>query len=234
MNMNTTAITSNKNTTLKEFKRIFGTHLIPKRYNVKDVKLIVSCLEYVKKQPKVFQETYVSSYTHDCAHAYNGQGNQMSCSKGTIERLVTSLTPAAIAVESSNKNTYNSNNYEELINIIQNKPPTIKELINQYAEECSRNETINSDAKLIECVKNKIRDNHTELFTNNVSREINEYIPQLIEHRYTIGHVKYNSGTNETEVIFGGQPALFSYSITNLVFECWRRRPLISSHLQSK
>jgi Leucine-rich repeat (LRR) protein len=174
-NMNTTP---NKSTTLKEFKRVFGTHLIPKRYNVKDVKLIVSCLEYVKKQPKVFQEAYVSSYTHDCAHAYNGQGNQMSCSKGTIERLVTSLTPAAIAVESSNKNTYKAKKYGQLILILD--ASSINKLISDYGGDCME-EAGNSKDKFIECAKRKIKERLGENSYNNsvVSRALNDYTQYL-------------------------------------------------------
>jgi hypothetical protein len=122
-------------------------------------------------------------YTKDNACAYSGPNPNnisMSCAKGMMERFVLKLVDAATAVESINKSAYNSNNYEELINIIENKPLTIKKLIDKYAQECSKNETINSDTKLIECVKNKIRDKHTELFTNNVSRQINEYIPMLM------------------------------------------------------
>jgi hypothetical protein len=152
-------------------------------YDKEDKKLITYCLEYVKQQPKAFQKIYVELYTKDNACAYSGpdpNNISMSCAKGMMERFVLKLVDAATAVESINKSAYNSNNYEELINIIENKPLTIKKLIDKYAQECSKNETINSDTKLIECVKNKIRDKHTELFTNNVSRQINEYIPMLM------------------------------------------------------
>jgi hypothetical protein len=177
-NMNNT--NDRKSNALTNFQRTFNSHLKDIEYTPNYIKIITGCLEYVKKQPKEFREAYVSTYSHDCAHAYSGPSG-MSCAKGTIERIVTSLIPASVAM--IHTPTYEERKYNELISIIQNKPvnrnnPNIKQLVDEYAQECY-GESNNSEANFKECIKRKIRERLGTSFINSMNQEINEYIPEL-------------------------------------------------------
>jgi hypothetical protein len=161
-----------------DINRIFEAHL--NRLDYSEFKEIIAyCIEYVKKQSKEFQETYITTFAYDCTRAYNGPSG-MSCAKGILERFVTSLIPAAISIQTVNNNAFKDKKYETLISIIENKPMSTMDLINKYAEECTKNNnSINSNDKLISCVKNKLQEHLGDRYNNSISEEVNSYIPSL-------------------------------------------------------
>jgi hypothetical protein len=174
---------SRKNQSKTDLEKIFRQILGNLQYKDSYKELITYCLEYVKKQPKKFQETYVSTFTYDCAHAYDAanddDNSSISCAKGMLERFVLNLKDAAVAVKSTNNAVFNTNKYAELISIIQSVPLSNSEKItkdiNKYAQECLGNNSVNSNEKLIECVKQKFG----ERLTDSISSQIETYIPTL-------------------------------------------------------
>jgi Leucine-rich repeat (LRR) protein len=174
---------SRKNQAKTDLEKIFTQILGNLQYKDSYKELITYCLEYVKKQPKKFQETYVSTFTYDCAHAYDAanddDNSSISCAKGMLERFVLNLKDAAVAVKSTNNAVFNTNKYAELISIIQSVPLSNSEKItkdiNKYAQECLGNNSVNSNEKLIECVKQKFG----ERLTDSISSQIETYIPTL-------------------------------------------------------
>ena len=66
----------------------------------KKIKLsIIYSLLFVANQPREFKQLYVESFFKDCLEAYNGPSSQntLSCPKGVIERLITSMMAGGIS-----------------------------------------------------------------------------------------------------------------------------------------
>ena len=80
---------------------------------------IFYALLYVDKQSDEFIEAYTSTLIEDCATAYKGVGDTMSCSAGILERMVTSLVQACTFEKSTDKE---NETCDTIINIIDNNP----------------------------------------------------------------------------------------------------------------
>ena len=60
--------------------------------------LVGRTIDFVMKQPDNFKELYLSSFILDCARAYDGGENTMSCAKGILERIIMSLISPLTAI----------------------------------------------------------------------------------------------------------------------------------------
>ena len=91
----------------------------------------VAALEYVKLQPREFQEMYIDTFVKDCVEAYNGS-NGMTCAQGALERLVFSLVPAAQAGMTMGTFDNKTSEWNAIVNIIAASPSV---LIPQYIQD---------------------------------------------------------------------------------------------------
>ncbi len=144
-------------------------------------KIISYCLNYVSKQSNEFKMAYASNFTYDCAHAYNkGNGNvrgELSCAKGMIERFVLSLIPAAMLFVDTP--TFTERGYDKLIDIIENKPKNLRQLIDEFAKDCYE-EASNSEDDFKKCLKRKLQGKLGNSYNEEtVSKELDEYVPLL-------------------------------------------------------
>ena len=94
-------------------------------------------LEFVKRQPLEFKNSYLSPFLSDCVNAYEGpQSSRMSCAGGILEQMVYSLYPAceseiskkdtSMATEINKKRKFGEeetdNAYNEIVEIFQSNP----------------------------------------------------------------------------------------------------------------
>ncbi len=149
------------------FREVLNNLKYPDEYK----EMISYCLEYVKKQPEKFQNAYVSNFTYDCAHAYNGE-YPLSCAKGIIERFVTSLVPAALLYITNNE--HKSKKYDILIDIISFDA---KKVIAEIANDCYITNIKEDSYK--DCIRNKLKDRLKERYNNSLNKNINEYVSTL-------------------------------------------------------
>jgi Leucine-rich repeat (LRR) protein len=90
--------------------------------------MIFYSLEYMKKQRKEFRESYVHNFIYDSLNAYNG-ANPMSCPRGVIERLVTSLIPSLVAHKDVCKGA------EELLQVLVPRR-TVSDILADISKDC--------------------------------------------------------------------------------------------------
>ena len=90
--------------------------------------LLVPTIHYLKQQSKEFKELYTQAIILDSIHAHGQNG--LSCAAGIIERFITVLKQSAGVIKDSD--TGKTDEYTELINIIDNNPNL---LIPQYQQE---------------------------------------------------------------------------------------------------
>ena len=94
-------------------------------------------LEFVKRQPLEFKNSYLSPFLSDCVNAYEGpRSSRMSCAGGILEQMVYSLYPAceseiskkdtSMATEINKKRKFGEeetdNAYNEIVQIFQSNP----------------------------------------------------------------------------------------------------------------
>ena len=129
-----------------DLDHIMSSRLTDLNYNmVSDLLLdaLYFSMEYVKLQPTPFQKSYVDAYLHDCLNAYiNGKTNEtkMTCAKGGLERIVTTLqapcTECVSMFEYENNDVKNGKKEEEykfILALITTSYPGI--MINEYIKE---------------------------------------------------------------------------------------------------
>jgi len=107
-------------------------------------------LEFVKTQSNKFKEDYITLFLNDCLTAYNGNADDaISCSKGIIERFVTSLKDTCVmAISSPDSSPENINIYTNIISAIDSDPnKIIPEFIVKWLKErnVSKNAEYNKD-----------------------------------------------------------------------------------------
>ena len=92
---------------------------------------LVNTVEYVKRQPPVFQGAYVKAFVQDCTTAYEGQGDAaMTCAAGALERVILSVTNA---IQTMNSVDQGRPEWNTLLEIITVSPRTkIPELIRAW------------------------------------------------------------------------------------------------------
>ena len=90
--------------------------------------LLVPTIQYLEQQSKEFRELYAQALILDSINAHGTGG--LSCAAGIIERFVTVLKQSAAVIKDSE--TSKAEEYNELINIIDNNP---RLLIKQYQQE---------------------------------------------------------------------------------------------------
>ncbi len=172
---------SRKKVAETDIYNIFGEVLNNILYTPEYKKIISYCLDYVSKQSNEFKMTYVSNFTYDCAHAYNSpNGNvrgELSCARGMIERFVFSLVPAAMLFIDTP--IFTEKGYDKLIAIIENKPKTVRQLMDEYAKDCYE-EASNSEDDFKKCLKKKLQEKLGNSYNEEtVSKELDEYVPLL-------------------------------------------------------
>jgi hypothetical protein len=91
------------------------------------IKIAYMALEYASKQPTLFQIIYVHTFVDDNVKAYSGSGDNISCPKGIIERLITLLKDTCVQLISIGDASTTENEYTR---IILEKKPEYKNLIN--------------------------------------------------------------------------------------------------------
>jgi hypothetical protein len=72
--------------------------ILPRVYEYANQALFKLVIDFVCKQNDDFIEQYIRIYVVDCLNAYDGVGNNNSCTKGMIERVITSLNTVASAI----------------------------------------------------------------------------------------------------------------------------------------
>lgn len=160
---------SRKTSSMLDVENIFDNLLKNIQYTDEYKKLISYSLEYVKAQPEDFKMAYVSNFTYDCAHAYNGD-NGMSCAKGIIERFVTSLIPAAMLYIDEGR-------YNRLIHIL--TPFNLKKAIMDFSSACLE-ESDGDENKFRECIIRELRGVMGNSYDDaSVKTELNSYIPTI-------------------------------------------------------
>ena len=196
MSTNNANNATKKTTILEEFNSIYANRLSVVSYDTETREMIRSALEYVKRQDDIFKREYAYYYTYDNFHAYEGAAS-LSCTKGMIERFVTTLTQAAAIVKESNPEVFEANNYEELIEIV--SAPTIQEAITKYSQKCFQDERLNLKptkaekmAELKLCIKEKIA---AKFGANSVTNEIDESINTVAQSLESM----INNNNNTTE-----------------------------------
>ena len=91
----------------------------------------VAALEYVKLQPREFQEMYIDTFVKDCVEAYNGSDG-MTCAQGALERLMFSLVPAAQVGMTMGTFDDKTSEWNAIVDIITASPSV---LIDQYIKD---------------------------------------------------------------------------------------------------
>ncbi len=170
---------------LPKYQTIYDNILSKVEYTAEYKKIILNALKYVKKQPLLFKQNYIYYFVYDTYHAYNGQGSTLSCAKGAIERFIFALKSAAEIVRIENAAAFNTNDYEELITLV--SPKTLKQSINEYAQECIQSDRVTSKptkdekkAELKICIREKVVASFGEnAITNAINTSINETIEGL-------------------------------------------------------
>ena len=90
--------------------------------------LLIPTIQYLEQQSKEFRELYAQALILDSINAHGTGG--LSCAAGIIERFVTVLKQSAAVIKDTE--TGKADEYNELINIIDNNP---RILIKQYQQE---------------------------------------------------------------------------------------------------
>ena len=175
---------SKKSNTLKDIDDIFTNVLNGIMYTQEYMKIIAYSLEYANMQSDDFKIAYVSTFTYDCAHAYNGP-SPLSCAKGMIERFVLSLVTAATLYAGSPD--YSAKGYEELVGIILNKPKVtpaansnpLKELMLELSEDCYK-ESEGDEDEFRKCIKAKVAERLGNSYDETAAdQELDVVIPIL-------------------------------------------------------
>lgn len=168
----------------KDFKRVMDNSLNNLNYEQFTPNLLTGVylsLKYTLLQPPTFKETYLDSYLDDTCRAY-GDGKSienLSCAAGSVERFVTSLSPAATMVLSTDNATEEQKQeYNKLIEMIARNP---KNQIPLLAEEwfklypggkgLENMDTAQRKAKLKAYIKETVKDD-----TPEVDTFINDYM----------------------------------------------------------
>ena len=145
------------------------------KYTPETIKILFYSLEFAKHQPVDFQKAYVITHTDECMHAYTTGTNTSSCTKGMIERFVTSLTTACKMFEGTAQ--YVENDYNTLVSIL--NPILMKDLIHNYFTECTKEEGFTEPmfrACIHENVKQQLGNQYDEAA---LTTELDRLIPTL-------------------------------------------------------
>ena len=110
---------------------IYDRALMQIAYGASHKAMIFYALEYMKKQSVEFKKLYVSNFIYDCLNAYSGPA-PMSCPKGVMERLVTSLIPSLVAHRETSRGA------DELLAILtcRTRGKTIRDSLSEISKEC--------------------------------------------------------------------------------------------------
>ena len=131
--------TSNPLEKKQQFNSIMVSHLNGLNFRQLSpvlLEAIYYTLEFVKRQPLEFKNSYLSPFLSDCVNAYEGpQSSRMSCAGGILEQMVYSLYPAceseiskkdtSMATEINKKRKFGEetdNAYNEIVEIFQSNP----------------------------------------------------------------------------------------------------------------
>ncbi len=151
----------------------FSERLKSVNYNDETRKIIFYALEFTKQQPAEFKNEYIKNFSYDCALAYGARENPISCTKGIMERILTTLTP-------SSKLYAGSPVYDELVSII--NPPTVDVIVREVGGECARIADV-TEEQYRACVHEKVRERYETLelpySVEEVDAELNRMIPIL-------------------------------------------------------
>jgi hypothetical protein len=128
--------------------------------------LINTALEYVSRQPDFFKRKYITSFVVDNITAHGvfdptSPQNNLSCSPGVVERIVTSIGPAGVDARSEGISTELVDQYNTLIKIVS---PVSVEQIGTFAGKCSKEnpsiDTVTDKDERVrlyrECIRNKL------------------------------------------------------------------------------
>ena len=132
--------TSNPLEKKQQFNSIMVSHLNGLNFRQLSpvlLEAIYYTLEFVKRQPLEFKNSYLSPFLSDCVNAYEGpRSSRMSCAGGILEQMVYSLYPAceseiskkdtSMATEINKKRKFGEeetdNAYNEIVEIFQSNP----------------------------------------------------------------------------------------------------------------
>ena len=132
--------TSNPLEKKQQFNSIMVSHLNGLNFRQLSpvlLEAIYYTLEFVKRQPLEFKNSYLSPFLSDCVNAYEGpRSSRMSCAGGILEQMVYSLYPAceseiskkdtSMATEINKKRKFGEeetdNAYNEIVQIFQSNP----------------------------------------------------------------------------------------------------------------
>jgi len=141
-----------------------------------------SAIEFVKRQPKQYQENYVRFLLNDSCQAYSSGVDTTSCVKGIQERLIFSLASAGSEL--------NDVLYENIAKAIYPTPIT-DENIYHFISKCIEEENevlkhlpgnmVEKKQKVLECVKTKIKDSNPDIRIERIeslTERIKEMIPE--------------------------------------------------------
>jgi Leucine-rich repeat (LRR) protein len=149
--------------------------------NPKTIEIIAKTIQYVNEQPIEFKHLYSDIFIQDCFHAYNGDGNTLSCVKGIIEKFVLSLHQTLIG--SCPDDASCKVNYKTLLDFFNNnKKVDLNEIARQWSELPLSERKGTNPEKTITIFKKFIKTKYIELNLNidiEEQKKINEYIKSI-------------------------------------------------------
>ena len=157
-------------------------------------------LNFVKRQPKQFQDNYIKFFILDSYQAYN-TGDTTSCVKGIKERLIFSLANGGMNIEEPL--------YREISTVLTEAIKLSKEVLSHFIQQCYQDETIQNQLKehtddesgmnlkkniLIQCSTEKIQESEPGI---NIE-EIKERVTDIVNNMTDMLHSESLSGGRKT------------------------------------
>jgi hypothetical protein len=159
---------SERQTAMREYQTIYDRCLQLIAYTPEYRKLITYALEFTRRQPREFQQTYVKNFAHDNTHAYNSSA-PLTCAKGAMERFVMLLVPSAMLYRESPSDWAR---YEELVRIIE-VPTTLRGVLDMYAGDCFR-DSDGDVSRFRDCMMLRVLEVLGEEYEGRPTREVAE------------------------------------------------------------
>jgi|688.fasta_scaffold62333_3 surface protein len=175
-------------------QKILTSRLLNMNYddlNVDVRESIFYSLNYVTKQPLIFQKIYVSSFIDDCVKAHEGVDG-MTCVLGAVERIVFSLVPACRAFE---ENT----DYQQIIKIVMIKKLITDSILDWYKLHHKDKSNAFPAEKTLDDKKTDLREYLQNLYPGNETL-INEKIVEIADEMGYDDYVfAYEGGRRRTK-----------------------------------
>lgn len=85
-------------TELDKLKKIITKLDLAKEYHLhnENISSVFTSIQFVMRQPDVFQKYYVDLFIEDTFNAYNGKEDTISCPKGIVERMLFAIADACL------------------------------------------------------------------------------------------------------------------------------------------